>query len=275
LCEAAENGEYRPDFVPIPYAVFSDPTLSHAAKLVLGRLKLHVGKNDDCRVRHKTLACEVCLSVSQLKIVLKELRRAGWIDWRRTRSSSVYTVFPDRQKTAYIDGQKTGYLNAKIAREPAIRSPENQLSRSPENRLQKRSIEKKNENKPAPPPLSGQRPPVQLTEYPLATAAVRRRFAIADLVIVGRIVDACAQTYLSVDNPRIDPPGDAEFAAAIDRAAEETNGQNSPALFLRTAPRVIESWARYGRDAPPRRAIGRQAAIDAVWEEVVNGPRQE
>ncbi|HXS94175.1 MAG TPA: hypothetical protein VN736_06180 [Candidatus Limnocylindrales bacterium] len=114
--------------------------------------------------------------------------------------------------------------------------------------------------------------PIQFGDFPLSAAAVRRRFATADVVIVTRIVEACAAAFASVDNPVIETPGDSEFAAAIERAAEETKDQLSPALFLRTAPAVMESWARYGRESK-RATNARQAGIDAEWEAIGNGTR--
>jgi hypothetical protein len=104
------HGEVRsrntPDFVPIPYGVFRDVSLSHAAKLVYRRLKLYSGKDGRCYPKHATLAQEVCLSERQLRTVLAELRLAGWIEWRRRRTSCVYTVHAERKKTSGQTGGK-------------------------------------------------------------------------------------------------------------------------------------------------------------------------
>ncbi len=83
------NGE--PDFIQIPMAVLRDPALSHPAKLLYGRLKLFAGKNGQCNPRHATLATEVCMGVRQLRQAISDLRKAGWIDWRRSRTS-YYTI---------------------------------------------------------------------------------------------------------------------------------------------------------------------------------------
>ena len=119
-----------PAFIQIPYLVLRDAEISHAAKLVYGRLKLYAGRNGQCNPKHETLAREVCLSVRQVKNVLIELRRAGWVDWHRTRTSCQYKVHPDRQERASQIGKKLPITSAKTC-----------LSRSAENCLQKRGTE--------------------------------------------------------------------------------------------------------------------------------------
>lgn len=145
---SGSNGKpFQPDFVAIPYAVFVDPNLSHAAKLTYGRLKLYAGEDGRAFPKHETLASEVCLRDRQLRTVLSELQAAGWIEWRRARTNCVYTVFPDRQKTATLndpDRQKTA---TQSGGKLPITSAENCHSRVAENCLQKRSTEKKSEKK--------------------------------------------------------------------------------------------------------------------------------
>ena len=126
------NSNRGPAFILIPYAVFRDTSIRHAAKLVYGRLKLYAGKNGLCNPKIETLAAEVCLHDRRLRAVLDELRQAGWIDWRRSRTSSYYRIHdqpetggklpdsspesggklpdsssPDRQKAAVLERQKT------------------------------------------------------------------------------------------------------------------------------------------------------------------------
>jgi hypothetical protein len=138
--EAAPAGaRFRPEFITIPYEVFADPRLSHAAKLTYGRLKLYAGKDGLCCPKHETLAREVCISDRQLRTVLSELKDAGWIDWSRIRTSCVYTISSDRKKTSD--------LAAETGRKLPIRSEENFRSRSEENFRHKRSIEKKLEKR--------------------------------------------------------------------------------------------------------------------------------
>jgi hypothetical protein len=103
--EAGESA-FRPFFIMIPYEILKDKNLSHAAKLTYGRLKLFAGKNGRCCPKHKTLAREVCLSDRQLRNVLVELRNAGWIDWRRARTSCLYIVHSDRQETSGQGGKR-------------------------------------------------------------------------------------------------------------------------------------------------------------------------
>ena len=128
------HGDVRPcnapEFVAIPYAVFRDACLSHAAKLVYGRLKLYSGKNGLCYPKHATLAREVDLSERQLRTVLAELRSAGWIDWKRARTSCIYAVHPERKEPSDQTGEKLPITPEGIRR-----------SRPAESRRHKRSIE--------------------------------------------------------------------------------------------------------------------------------------
>jgi hypothetical protein len=99
---------FQPDFIPIPYGVFSDPDLTPAAKLVYGRLKLYSGKVGHCCPKQETLAQEVCLKKRQLRNVLVELRDAGWISLVRARTNCVYTVYPERQLIATLETPESG-----------------------------------------------------------------------------------------------------------------------------------------------------------------------
>ena len=139
---SAGNGKpFQPDFVAIPYAVFSDPDLSHAAKLTYGRLKLYAGEDGRAFPKHETLASEVCLGHRQLRTVLSELQGAGWIEWRRARTNCIYTVFSDRQKSATLNGEDRQKTASQSGGKLPITSAENCHSRVAENCLQKRSIE--------------------------------------------------------------------------------------------------------------------------------------
>lgn len=137
-----DGSGYRPEFIAIPYAVFTDRDLSHAAKLTYGRLKLYAGKDGRCYPKHETLASEVCLRGRQLRTVLSELRAAGWVDWQRSRTSCIYTVFSDRQKTATPSGTDRQQTAGESGRRPPLRPAENRLSRSAEDCQQNRSIER-------------------------------------------------------------------------------------------------------------------------------------
>jgi Helix-turn-helix domain len=142
-----------PDFIQIPYPVLRDAKISHAAKLVYGRLKLYAGKDGQCNPKHATLAREVCVAVRQLRNVLNELRKAGWIDWYRTRTSCWYTVHPDRQVSAEQDRQK---IATQTGKNLPIRSAKNcQQKRSSENHHRRDVSEKKNARSLEEPTLVG------------------------------------------------------------------------------------------------------------------------
>lgn len=67
--------------------------ISHAAKTVYCRLSLYAGKNGICNPSQATLAKQTAVnSVRQLQRHLAELHAVGLITWKRTRSSSSYTV---------------------------------------------------------------------------------------------------------------------------------------------------------------------------------------
>jgi hypothetical protein len=94
--------------------------------------------------------------------------------------------------------------------------------------------------------------PAEILEYPQTTKAIQCRFPTADFYIVGHIIQLAAYAYVSVDNPKIPPPEDKQFAEAVEAAAKEAGEkQTSAALFLRTVPTVIGNWARNGRESIP------------------------
>lgn len=92
----------------------------------------------------------------------------------------------------------------------------------------------------------------RVSDFPKTDAAIRGKCPTADLQIVVRITEAAMQSYLSVDHPRIPPPGDAEIAEAVEQAAKDSPKQLGPGLFLKTVPAVIKSWAELGRHPPEK-----------------------
>ena len=100
------------DFIIVPGNVLRDSIIGPAAKLLYGRLKRYAGKDGKAYPKHETLASEICLADRQVRYLLMELRAAGWIDWVRTRTSCVYTVHSDRQKSADQARQDIADLNA-------------------------------------------------------------------------------------------------------------------------------------------------------------------
>jgi hypothetical protein len=94
------------------------------------------------------------------------------------------------------------------------------------------------------------------SDFPKTDAAVRRRCPTADLRMVTRITEAAVQAYLSVDDPKMPPPDDAAIAEAVEQAAKDSRNQQGPALFLKTVPAVMKSWAELGRHPPARAHAG-------------------
>jgi hypothetical protein len=104
------------DFIIVPMNVLRDSIIGPAAKLLYGRLRLYAGKDGRAYPKHETLASEVCLAERQVRYLLMELKAAGWIDWTRTRTSCVYTIYPDRQKSADQARQDVADLSAEKCR---------------------------------------------------------------------------------------------------------------------------------------------------------------
>jgi hypothetical protein len=130
---------FRPGFIMVPYAVFSDPNLSHAAKLVYGRLKLYAGKRGHCCPKQETLAGEVCLSDRQLQRMLTQLRDEGWISWDRSRANCTYTVHVERPEMAGPDTTKMSHLEEyEIRQKRRVRYDKNDHSGQPLYRKEKK-----------------------------------------------------------------------------------------------------------------------------------------
>jgi hypothetical protein len=106
----------------------------------------------------------------------------------------------------------------------------------------------------------------RLSDYPQTDAAVRRCFATADMAIVTRVVEAAARAYLSVEQPKIPEPTDADYAAAVEQAWSESKNQTSAALFFTTVPAVIQTWALHGRRAAKSRDSPTSAAAKTKQE---------
>jgi hypothetical protein len=107
---------FRPDFIKVDYAIFVDPDLSHAAKLLFARLKFYAGCNGKANPKHATLAREMCMGARQVRRVLDELKTLNRIDWKRSRIACIFTIKPpedwtkmstlDRTKMSHQTGQK-------------------------------------------------------------------------------------------------------------------------------------------------------------------------
>jgi hypothetical protein len=86
------------------------------------------------------------------------------------------------------------------------------------------------------------------SEYPKTQAAICGKFPTSNAVFAMRVAQAGVTGYLEADNPKIPPPDDSVFAAAVELAWGATKNQTSPGLFLKTVPDVIKNWAKYGRN---------------------------
>jgi helix-turn-helix protein len=112
---------FQPKFISLDYAVFIDPDLSHAAKLLFARLKLYAGHDGKAYPKHDTLAREMCLSDRQVRTVLAELKALNRIAWTRTRGSCQFTIKPpeDWKKSSDQDRKESSDLNG---RKPPIKT---------------------------------------------------------------------------------------------------------------------------------------------------------
>ncbi|HEX4276455.1 MAG TPA: helix-turn-helix domain-containing protein [Bryobacteraceae bacterium] len=100
-----------PDYIAIPYGVFTNSTLTHAAKLLFGRLKLYAGEDGKAFPKHETLAREICVTDRQIRRLLDELKTANLIEWKRTRTSCLFELktVPDRTQMSDLNPIKTGH----------------------------------------------------------------------------------------------------------------------------------------------------------------------
>ncbi len=89
----------KPDFIIVPGNVLRDSVISPSAKLAYGRLRFYEGEDKRIFMKHDTLGAEIRLSNRQVRNVLAELRAAGWLDWKRGRTTCFYTLHQERQKT--------------------------------------------------------------------------------------------------------------------------------------------------------------------------------
>jgi len=125
-------------YVQLPLEVIHDPLVSHAAKITYARLLFFAGDDGRCNPSQETLAQEVILSSRQVRTVLTELRKRGWITSKRTRTSCWYEItgpLPDRKKTASLtperketsdlDSPDRKFSAGEIGSFPPVRSEEN------------------------------------------------------------------------------------------------------------------------------------------------------
>lgn len=100
------------EYIPIPYEVFTDSSLSHGAKLLFGRLKVYAGKDGKAFPKHETLAGEMCVSARQVRSLLVNLKARNMIDWTRTRSSCIFEIKPREEwkRVSDLDGKGSSAL---------------------------------------------------------------------------------------------------------------------------------------------------------------------
>jgi hypothetical protein len=108
-------------FVPIPYDVFTDPSLTPMEKLAIGRLTLYAGKDGRCYPSHETLASEFGIDRRNVVALLHSLRKKGRLAWKRTGKSNAYTLVrcgSDVTETSHQDVTETSH---QMCREQHIR----------------------------------------------------------------------------------------------------------------------------------------------------------
>jgi hypothetical protein len=111
--EKSKTADYEQDdnglFVQIPCPLLRDPHLLPAAKLLYGRLKLHAGKNGICNPSHGRLAKEISVSEKHIRNLLTQLRKNGYIDWRRTKRDTCRYVIFERNWSSTHDHQERNW----------------------------------------------------------------------------------------------------------------------------------------------------------------------
>ena len=82
----------NPDFIAIPWAVFTDARLTWQAKALYGRLKLYAGRDGACWPSQSTLAREMQMSDRNVRRTIMELSLVGWISIVRRRTTARYLI---------------------------------------------------------------------------------------------------------------------------------------------------------------------------------------
>ena len=154
---SGDKPPFQPTFISVDYAVFTDPDLSHAAKLLFARLKLYAERDGKAYPKHGTLAREMCLTDRQVRTILNELKALNRITWTRTRGSCRYEIKPpeDWMKTSDLDRKECSHPTRKKA------SDQDRQKSSDRKEVRKSSSERKvgieEEHKPErhPPSMAG------------------------------------------------------------------------------------------------------------------------
>jgi DNA-directed RNA polymerase subunit RPC12/RpoP len=113
-----------PDFIKVPIKVLRDARLAPAAKLLYGRLVLFLGKTGIHQPGHERLALEIGVTPRQVRYLLAQLRKCGYIDSRRTQRGTCRYRILERQNSAVQDLQDEGQERQFSAGENGNISPE-------------------------------------------------------------------------------------------------------------------------------------------------------
>lgn len=81
----------------IPPAVLSHPDLSFGAKVLFAALHAHAWPEAECTPSQEELARDVSCTVRQVQRLLLQLRRAGFVTWKRRglNRPNLYRLSPD------------------------------------------------------------------------------------------------------------------------------------------------------------------------------------
>jgi hypothetical protein len=113
-----------PEFIKVPMTVLRDAKLAPAAKLLYGRLVLFLGKAGIHQPSHERLALEIGIKPRQVRYLLAQLRKCGYIDSRRTQRGTCRYRILERRNTAVQDIQEEGQERQFSAGENGDISPE-------------------------------------------------------------------------------------------------------------------------------------------------------
>jgi hypothetical protein len=249
--------------VLIPLSLVRCAGVSHGAKLCWGVLAYHAGERGDCYPLQETIANELGVSVESVKRYLVELRDQRLIEIEthghgRVHQNHYYFLWHE----LFDDGSKMTSRQTdddrldSTPRDTTTRQirPARQVKNDSRDRsdstppIKEEEIQLRDSVKRSTTAVATLRiPTVAQSEYPLTEGAVRSVFSTADSTLVVRIVQLALQAYLSVERPQIPEPTDADIADAVEVAVAESPKQTSAGLFKTTVPKVVESWARFGK----------------------------
>jgi hypothetical protein len=88
---------------------------------------------------------------------------------------------------------------------------------------------------------------IDAREFPKTCKEIALKHPTTGIPMMSSIIHAAMQAYVSVDNPKIQPPNDWDIAEAVRIATKAATNQTSAALYKSTVAAIIGNWAKFGK----------------------------